>query len=190
VGTKTVRFSDLTQTVVEDEAEFGRLVVEHPDFPDPVPLDVLPKEVDKDLTSAERYVLLTYTRPGESSSERFVLDLDTFNGLAKGRSMEEVLQDALATYRAQQTLQRRQQAAAPQPEARRRAAPSGQTPKKDYASLDFAGEPHRGRITDAEKRIVQEHFDEVNKRLSEKGLRPIDPADPKMKERFGLDKTT
>jgi hypothetical protein len=49
-----------------------------------------------------------------------------------------------------------------------------------------AGEPHRGRITDAEKAYVREHFDEVNKRLSDKGMRMIDPADPAMQERYGL----
>ena len=49
-----------------------------------------------------------------------------------------------------------------------------------------AGEPHRGRITDQEKRLVREHLDEVNARLREKGLRTIDPADARMKERYGV----
>jgi hypothetical protein len=48
----------------------------------------------------------------------------------------------------------------------------------DYSTLEHAGEPHRGRITEAEKQIVREHLDEVNRRLSEQDIRMIDPADP------------
>jgi hypothetical protein len=58
--------------------------------------------------------------------------------------------------------------------------------KVDYASPEHAGEPHRGRITEAEKAYVREHLDEVNRRLRGKGMRTIDPADPTMRERYGL----
>lgn len=70
-------------------------------------------------------------------------------------------------------------------EPRRRRA-GGDGGKVDYGTIEYAGRPHRGRITDAEKEIVRNNFDEVNKRLSAAGLRMIDPADPKMKERYGL----
>ena len=53
-------------------------------------------------------------------------------------------------------------------------------------SPEHAGEPHRGRITEAEQAYVREHLDEVNKRLRGKGMRTIDPADPTMWERYGL----
>jgi hypothetical protein len=59
----------------------------------------------------------------------------------------------------------------------------------NYATLEHAGEPHRGRITEAEKQIVREHLDEVNRRLSEQGIRTIDPADPDMQKRYGLSET-
>jgi hypothetical protein len=61
--------------------------------------------------------------------------------------------------------------------------------KVDYSTLEHAGEPHRGRITEAEKQIVREHLDEVNRRLSEQGIRTIDPADPDMQKRYGLSET-
>jgi transposase-like protein len=48
------------------------------------------------------------------------------------------------------------------------------------------GEPHRGRITDAEKELVRANLDKVNKRLRESGKREIDPKDPEMKQRYGL----
>jgi hypothetical protein len=56
----------------------------------------------------------------------------------------------------------------------------------DYASPEHAGMPHRGRITDAEKRYVQNNLDEVNKRRERAGHDPIDPTDPKMAEKYGL----
>ncbi len=70
------------------------------------------------------------------------------------------------------------------PKRQRTAKAEGE--KIDYASLEHAGEPHRGRVSPEEAKIVQENFDEVNKRLSEAGMRMIDPADAKMKERYGL----
>lgn len=58
--------------------------------------------------------------------------------------------------------------------------------KIDYSSPENAGNPHRGRVTEAEAAYVREHFDEVNERLSREGLRTLDRADPKVKERYGL----
>src|SRR6266508_4619026 len=58
--------------------------------------------------------------------------------------------------------------------------------KVDYSSPEYAGNPHRGRVTEAEKAYVRGHFDEVNERLSSEGLRMIDPADEKTKQRYGL----
>jgi hypothetical protein len=65
----------------------------------------------------------------------------------------------------------------------RRASTEGRI---DYSSPEFAGNPHRGRVTEAEATYVRENFDEVNKRLSSEGLRLLDPADPKVKDRYGL----
>jgi len=58
--------------------------------------------------------------------------------------------------------------------------------KIDYSSAEHAGNPHRGRVTEAEAAYVRGHFDEVNERLSSEGLRMLDPSDPKVKDRYGL----
>jgi Lsr2 len=58
--------------------------------------------------------------------------------------------------------------------------------KIDYSSPEHAGKPHRGRVTEAEAAYVREHFNEVNQRLSGEGLRMLDPADPKTKQRYSL----
>jgi hypothetical protein len=64
----------------------------------------------------------------------------------------------------------------------------GKAAKRSLApwSPKHAGEPHRGRITEAEKSYVREHLDQVNKRLRGKGMRTIDANDPTMRERYGL----
>jgi hypothetical protein len=56
----------------------------------------------------------------------------------------------------------------------------------NYASLEHAGESHRGRITQAEKDLVRDNLEQINKRLRQSGLREIDPADPTMRDRYGL----
>lgn len=65
----------------------------------------------------------------------------------------------------------------------RRASTEGRV---DYSSPEFAGNPHRGRVTEAEATYVRENFDKVNKRLSAEGKPMLDPSDPKTKKRYGL----
>ena len=48
------------------------------------------------------------------------------------------------------------------------------------------GQPHRGRITEAEKELVRGNLEQINTRLRQAGLREIDPNDPTMRERYGL----
>jgi hypothetical protein len=48
------------------------------------------------------------------------------------------------------------------------------------------GLPHRGRVSPEEAAYVREHIDEVQKLRAERGVPPLDPSDPKTKERYGL----
>jgi hypothetical protein len=56
----------------------------------------------------------------------------------------------------------------------------------DYATLEHAGKPHKGKVTDTEKQLVRDHLDEINLRLADQGLRTISVADPDHVERYGL----
>lgn len=69
-------------------------------------------------------------------------------------------------------------------EPSRRAKAAGE--KIDYSSPEFAGNPHRGRVTEAEAAYVRENFDKVNKRLSAEGKPMLDPSDEKTRKRYGL----
>ena len=73
-------------------------------------------------------------------------------------------------------------------ESRRRGAQAGPARRErvDYATLEHAGRPHRGRITDAEKDLVRNNLDKINERLRSEGLREIDPSDDTLRERYGL----
>ena len=66
------------------------------------------------------------------------------------------------------------------------AGTSGGGGRVNYATLEHAGEPHKGKTTDLEKQLVRDHFDEINDRLVAQGLRTISLADPEHAERYGL----
>jgi hypothetical protein len=56
----------------------------------------------------------------------------------------------------------------------------------DYSTLEHAGKPHKGKVTDAEKQLVRDHLEDINERLARQGLRTISLADPDHVERYGL----
>src|SRR5215216_6063720 len=180
MATKTVKISDLTGVEIGGEENLARLVVEeHPSLSDSVTLEVLAEEVEDQLPIEQNFVRVTYFPPsGDGGEERsLVLSVEEFNSLSSDWDMETVLQDAL---REQQEREGRRR-------GRRGRRPAGERrERKDYSSPEHAGEPHRGRITDAEKEYVQNNLEEVNARLERDGLRPIDPNDRDMAERYGL----
>lgn len=169
--------SDLTRQPGE-ASEFGALEVLHPDFREPIRLEVLPSEVEGRLKTADRMVEVRYSAPGARLPERYVIPLEDFSALAKGRDMNAILSEAHAATQAQRGR--------PTADGRKPAAAGGVRTKINYASLEHAGEPHRGKITEAERDLVRDNLDQINARLAAAGMRPIDPADPKMQERYGL----
>jgi hypothetical protein len=60
-------------------------------------------------------------------------------------------------------------------------------PLRDFSSLDHAGAPHKGKVSLAEAQLVRENLPAINERLAAQGQRPIDPADPELAKRYGLD---
>ncbi|HEY1619404.1 MAG TPA: hypothetical protein VGG25_17415, partial [Streptosporangiaceae bacterium] len=68
-----------------------------------------------------------------------------------------------------------------------KASPGGGSRDRlDYTTLEHAGKPHKGKITDTEKQLVHDHLDEINDRLAEQGLRTISLTEPEHVERYGL----
>jgi hypothetical protein len=111
-----------------------------------------------------------------------VVSLDDFNLLAGAGVMESAIQDALITkHRSRPRSGGGSSAGGGSASGR-----SGRG-KVNYATLEHAGEPHRGRITEAEKELVRKNLDQVNRRLRDAGQREIDPGDQTMRDRYGLD---
>jgi hypothetical protein len=73
------------------------------------------------------------------------------------------------------------------PARRRSSSPKTDGDRIDYGSVEFAGRPHRGRVSPEEAATVRDNFDLVNKNLSAAGLPMLDPADAKTVKRYGLD---
>jgi hypothetical protein len=178
MAVKVVHVSDISGKEA-DEQSLGRLVVhEHPEYADlPVTLEILPEEVES-LQGASRFVTVEWIPPGARKGERMVVSLDDFNLLAGPGVMESAIQDALIAKHRNRPRSGGGTSSA--------AGRSGRG-KVNYATLEHAGEPHRGRITEAEKELVRKNLDQVNRRLRDAGLREIDPSDQAMRDRYGLE---
>jgi hypothetical protein len=182
VGQKTVRFSDLSGQLITEEDTLARVVVlEHPELGDsPVEFEALADEalaVDK---AALRVAVVELHLPGEEEPRRVTLDLDKFDAMATDTAMSELLITARPARRAARS------ASATSSRGSRASSGNGSVGKVNYATLEHAGEPHKGKITDTERQLVQQHFEEINDRLVSQGLRTISLADPDHVERYGL----
>jgi hypothetical protein len=171
VGQKTVRFSDLSgQLITGDEAPARIVIQEHPDLPDgPVEIEALTGEASDIEKAGGQAALVDLYLPGDDRPRRVVLDATEFDKLATDRPMSELLAAARPARRA----------------SRSPAAPARED-RINYGTFEHAGKPHKGKTTDAEKRLVREHLDEINERLAAQNLRTISLADPEHVERYGL----
>jgi hypothetical protein len=170
MGQKTVRFSDLSgQLIMQDDALARIVIHEHPDLGDgAVEIEALADEAlafEKDSLSV---AVLDIYLPGEDEPRRVTLDADAFNDRVTERPVGELL-------------------VAARPAKRARSASAPRTDRVDYGSMEHAGKPHRGKATDAEKALVRENLDEINKRLAAEGLRTIGLDDAEHVERYGLE---
>lgn len=171
MGQKTVRFSDLSgQLITGDETPARIVIQEHPDLPDgPVEIEALAGEATEIEKAGGQAALVDLYLPGDDRPRRVVLDAADFDKLATDRPMSEVIA-----------------AARPARRASRVAAGPAREDRTDYGTLEHAGKPHKGKTTEAEKRLVREHLDEINERLAAQNLRTISRTDPEHVERYGL----
>jgi hypothetical protein len=170
VGQKTVRFSDLSGELITRDDSLARIVIhEHPELGDsPVEIEALADEAAAIEKAALRVAVVEVFLPGEDEPRRVAMEATAFDELAIDTPMSELLLKARPARAA-----RRAKAAAPR--------------GINYDTLEHAGEPHKGRITDAERELVRDHLDAINERLAEQGLRTIDAANPEHVGRYGLD---
>ena len=173
MGQKTVRFSDLSGQLILDNDTPARIVVcEHPELGDsPVEFEALSDEATAIEKAAVEVAVLDLYFPGEDQPRRVAMDVDAFDKLATDKPMSELLITARPARRA----------------TRSAAASTTRESRVNYATLEHAGKPHKGKTTDAEKQLVRENFDEINERLAGENLRVISLTDSEHVERYGLE---
>jgi hypothetical protein len=165
VGRKVTAFSDLSGAEVPED-ELGRLVIRsHPSLDGPaVYLEALPDEIAALDRVNVPMVTVEWQPPGDREPKTFTLPVADFDKLAKGGHTSKLLDGA------------------PRAGGRR----SGGGEDINYATLEHAGRPHRGRISPEEAAFVREHLDEINARLAREGKRLIDPSNKEHKEQYGF----
>jgi len=183
VGQKTVRFSDLSgQLITEDDALARIVVQDHPELGDsPVEFEALTDEAKVIEKAALRVAIVELHVPGEDEPRRVVVDAATFDALATDTPMNELLITARPARPARRASKTTSGTA-----GSNNTSNSTSGGRVNYATLEHAGEPHKGKTTDLEKQLVRDHFDEINDRLVAQGLRTISLADPEHVERYGL----
>ncbi|MGH3697787.1 MAG: hypothetical protein ACRDRX_28045 [Pseudonocardiaceae bacterium] len=173
MGQRMVRFSDLTNKIIEDDAVVRIVVEQHPALQNgPVEIEAAADEVEAIRTGALSVVSLKFYQGDGSGPQTVTMEIEAFNGLAGDLDMADVLRRAKPAY---------------PPRRQTKPSPVSAAEKLDYASLEHAGKPHRGKTTDAEKDIVRNNFDKVNERLEQDGLRTIRLDDAEMVARYGLE---
>ena len=176
MGQKTVRFSDLSGQLITRDDALARIVVhEHPDLVDgPVEIEALTDEAEVIEQAGLRVAVLDLYLPEDMEPRRIVMEADAFDKLASENPMNQLLIAARPARRSPKTP----------------ASSGSRGDRLDYATLEHAGKPHKGKTTDLEKQLVREHFDEINQRLAGQGIRTISLADPEQVERYGLQEAT
>jgi len=165
-------FSDLTNKIIEDDAVARIVVEQHPALDNgPVEIEAAQDEIEHVLGTSLDVVSLRIFLGDGSEPQTVTMDIAAFNKLADGRDMADVIRRAEPAY---------------PPRRQTRPAPVA-ADKVDYATLEHAGKPHRGKTTDAEKEIVRNNLDKINERLERDGLRTIRLDDPEMVARYGLE---
>jgi len=172
MGQKTVRFSDLSGQLIMHDDALARIVVhEHPELGDgPVEIEALTEEAEAMEEAALRVAVIDLYLPDDIEPRRIVMEADAFDKLATQNPMAELLTAARPVRRS----------------TRSSASGSSRGDRLDYATFEHAGKPHKGKITDTEKQLVHDHFDEINQRLAAQGLRAISLTDPEHVERYDL----
>jgi hypothetical protein len=173
MGQKTVRFSDLSGQLIMHDDALARIVVhEHPELGDgPVEIEALTDEAEAMEEAALRVAVVDLYLRDDIEPRRIVLEADAFDKLATENPMSELLITARPARRSSRTP----------------ANGTSRSDRLDYATLEHAGKPHKGKTTDTEKQLVRDHLAEINERLAQQGFRTISLTDPDHIERYGLD---
>jgi len=171
-----VRFSDLTNKIIEDDAVVRIVVEQHPALENgPVEIEASEDEVEPIRKGALSLVTVKLYQGDGSEPETVTMEIEEFNNLAGALDMDDVIRRAGPAY---------------PPRKQARSTPVSVVDKLDYSTLEHAGKPHRGKTTDAEKETVRGNLAAINERLKSDGIRTIDLDNAEHVTRYGLETLT
>lgn len=171
---RMVRFSDLTNKIIEDDGAVVRIVVEqHPAlWNGPVEIEAAQDEVDSIRKGGLSVVSLKLYQGDGSEPEAVTMEIEAFDNLVGNTDMADIIRRAEPAY---------------PPRKRARPAPAPAIEKLDYSAIEHAGKPHRGKATEAEKETVRSNLAAINDRLERDGVRTIELDNAEHVARYGLE---
>lgn len=170
---RMVRFSDLTNKIIGDDNVVRVVIEQHPALHNgPVEIEVAEDEVEPIRKGALSVVTLKLYQANGSAPEAVTMEIEAFDQLAGDMDMADIIRRAEPAY---------------PPRKQVKSSPAAAAEKLEYATLEHAGKPHRGKTTDAEKEIVRNNLDKINERLQRDGMRTISLDDSEMVARYGLE---
>jgi hypothetical protein len=166
---RTLIVSDLSGAEIPDD-QHARVVFEN----EGRVIDVLTSEADQ--LESQKLDLVTLTIHSPSGGKRTVLmEATTLQKLLVDVDIETMLANA----------ERFDQRGVAPSQRTSYSRPSTPSEKTDYASPEFAGNPHRGRVSPEEAAYVKSNLEAVNDRLRAAGHRLIEPG-TELGARYGL----
>jgi hypothetical protein len=178
---KQVVLSDLSGEELTDDTHV-RVVVQHPDLPTAVELDISAAEADKLASTTLRLVELTIHAPNVAPRS-VTMETKVLDRLFDGVDVDQVLEGARSVDMARVPPSQRGRAAVTSAATSARA---DKTEKVDYTAADRYGQLHRGRLTDEERELVRANREQASRNRQAQGHPPIDWDDDKERSRYGL----
>jgi hypothetical protein len=137
---RMVRFSDLTNKMIEDDNAVRIIVEQHPALQNgPVEIEASKDEIEVIRKGALDIVSLTILMDDGSEPEPVTMDIEAFDKLADGMNMIDIISRA--------------QPAGP---LRKKSTPIPTTEELEHTPLEHTGKPPRNEITDAKKETIHD----------------------------------
>ena len=178
MAVKQVVVSDISGVELAD-ADHARVIVQHPDIPGPVELDISTAEAALLTDTTLRLVAMTVLEPN-APPRTVQIETKVLDRLFSDVDFDRVLEGARRADLASVPPSQRPGRTAPPASAAARAE------RIDYTAPDRFGQLHRGRVTSEEAQLVRDNRDQASANRQSQGHPPIDFADPAEQKRYSL----
>jgi hypothetical protein len=183
MAVKQVVVSDISGVELSD-ADHARVVVQHPDLPSPVELDITTAEAGKLADSTLRLVSMTVYEP-DRPPRQVTIETKVLDRLFGDVDIDRILEGARAADIGRMPPSQRPGRSSSSGSSGSSGS-SSRTEKVDYTAPDRFGQLHRGRVTAEEARLVRDDPDRASANRQAQGHPPIDFEDAAERKRYDL----